>query len=105
MSIRLSKILAKNMLESKYIKDGYLSFDRIDIVVCSYKSSKVNFYLEGRFLVSMEAAGNVFPDSTITFHLTDGNMKMEFANEDICEVPKEDLQSQISEIWDVIRRL
>jgi len=106
-NVEISRILAKDVLsgKSKYVKDGILTFDCIQILQHCPGPVRIRFYFKGLFLASMKADGLLFPYSTFTFSLQEGNMKMEVADEDICKEPRESYQEKIDEICEAIRRL
>ena len=108
MSTRISKILAKDILsgKSKFMKDGYITFDKLVIEPNSVGYSIVHFYLSEVFLMSIKVVAGFKGDSTFTFDLSDGTMAMKCGDKDLCDEPdlgfRERIEAAITEIREAL---
>jgi hypothetical protein len=108
VSTKISKILAKDIVsgKSKFIKDGYLAFDKIVIEPNVAGESIIHFYLQEVFLVSIKVIVGLGTGSTFTFELSNGIMAMRYDDESLCKEPDfgsgERIKAAIEEIREAL---
>ena len=83
INAKISKILIKDLLSgnSKYVKNGMLTFDQIRFDT-SQENPGVKIFCEKNLLASIYicTSGHFVLGSTLTFHLTEGTMKINLSN-------------------------
>jgi hypothetical protein len=90
MNFRITKILAKDLLQEKsqYIKDGQLIFNRVTINSYGANDCTIDLYYDTCHLASIKADGCPGPFMKFNFQLNDSNMKLHFEDKDVYSPPE-----------------
>ena len=104
IDLRISKILAKDLMsiKSKYIKNGNIEFNSIEIGLDSLDRTYIKFYSQEVLLASTIVAGQIGSFSTLTFKLNCGSMQMTVKDESSTNVFRERIEAAITEIREAL---